>query len=94
MVYFIVAIHSDKKRKEEYETYIRLVKPIVEKYGGRYLIRSDKVTPLQKEWCPERFIVIEWNTKEQLEACFSSEEYRAIAALRENSVDSRAIIVE
>lgn len=70
------------------------VKPIVEKYGGRYLIRSDKVIPLQKEWCPERFIVIEWNTKEQLDACFSSKEYRAITALRENSVDSRAIIVE
>ncbi|MGN1084182.1 MAG: DUF1330 domain-containing protein [Lachnospiraceae bacterium] len=95
MFYFIVSIYSSRtKEKREYEDYIKSVKPIVEKYGGRYLVRSDKITALQKEWQPERVIVIEWDTKERLEACFSSKEYREIAAKRENSVDSRAIIVE
>lgn len=95
MVYFIVSVYEDKsKEKNEYEDYIRLVKPIVEKYGGRYLVRSDKVTALQDMWCPKRIIVITWDTKEQLTKCFASKEYREIASKRENSVDSRAIIVE
>ena len=93
MVYFMVTIHSDRE-KAEYEEYICLVKPIVESYGGRYLVRSDNITALQENWKPERVIVIEWDTKEQLMKCFSSEEYRKIAGKRENSVDSRGIIVE
>lgn len=95
MYYFIVSVFQDKKKeRDEYGEYIELVKPIVEKYGGRYLVRSNKVTSLQKEYSPERVVIIEWKSKEQLKACFSSEEYKKIAGKRENSVDSRAMIVE
>lgn len=95
MFYFIVTIHSDNIEEiNDYQEYIELVKPIVESYGGRYLVRSNKITALQNKWIPDRVIIIEWKTREQLEACFSSEEYRVIAGKRENSVDSRAIIVE
>lgn len=95
MFYFIVTIHSDNIEEiNDYQEYIELVKPIIESYGGRYLVRSNKITALQNKWIPDRVIIIEWKTREQLEACFSSEEYRAIAGKRENSVDSRAIIVE
>ncbi len=95
MVYFIVTIQRDRERDcSDYKDYIRMVKPIVERYGGRYLIRSDKVEALQEQWQPDRVIVIAWDTKEQMETCFSSEEYRSIAEKREKTVDSRAIIVE
>lgn len=93
MIYFIVVI-NEIKDKAKYEEYIRFVKPIVEEYGGRYLIRSNRVVALQKEWSPERVIVIEWDTREQLELCFSSHEYKEIVDKRKNSVSSRAIIVE
>lgn len=93
MIYFIVTINS-MKEKDAYEEYIRLVKPIVEAYGGRYLVRSNKITPLQNEWCPQRIIIIEWSSKEQMEKCFSSERYKEIVDKREKSVDSKAIIVE
>lgn len=95
MVYFIATIFTpDKQKNHQYEEYIQLVKPIVESYGGRYLLRSNKITALHKIWEPERIIVIEWDTKEQLQKCFDSEEYKKIAGKREGSVDSRAIIVE
>ena len=93
MIYFIALIQEIKK-KDEYDEYIRLVKPIVEKYGGRYLIRSNKIVALQKEWCPDRIIVIKWKTREQLKLCFSSNEYKEIVDKRQNSVYSKAIIVE
>lgn len=68
MVYFIVTIQRDRERDcSDYEDYIRRVKPIVERYGGRYLIRSDKVEALQEQWQPDRVIVIAWDTKEQME---------------------------
>lgn len=95
MVYFIATIYTEKsKDKTDYATYIEEVKPIVERYGGRYLVRTNRIISLSAKWNPERIIIIQWESREQLEACFESQEYRKIAAKRENSVDSRAIIVE
>ncbi|MGN0165363.1 MAG: DUF1330 domain-containing protein [Lachnospiraceae bacterium] len=95
MVYFVVATFFDEKKdKKDYLKYINAVKPIVNKYHGRYITRSEKITSLSSEWSPNRVIIIEFDTREQLEMCFSSEEYKHIALLRENSVDSKAIIIE
>ena len=95
MVYFIAAVYIDEEKgRGDYDEYIREVRPIVEQYGGRYIVRSDKITPLGEKWRPGRLIVIEWDTKEHLDKCFRSGEYRKIASKREGSVDSRAVIVE
>lgn len=66
----------------------------MKKYNGRYVVRFENVTPLSDEWTPDRIIIIEFDTKKQLERCFSSQEYRKIAPLRENNVISNALIVE
>lgn len=95
MVYFVITTYfADEKDKKDYLQYINAVKPIVSKYHGRYIVRSEKITALSTEWSPNRVIIIEFDTREQLEMCFSSEEYKQIAILRENSVDSKAIIIE
>lgn len=95
MVYFIATIYKEEDTDvTEYAEYIKEVKPIVEHFGGRYLARTNKVTALSKKWNPERVVLIEWESREQMERCFSSEEYRAISGKRENSVDSRAIVIE
>lgn len=95
MVYFVASIYfNEEKDKKEYFEYIKAVKPIVEKYHGRYIIRSEKITALCSDWRPNRVIIIEFDTRKQLEMCFCSEEYKQIAFLRENSVDSKAIIIE
>lgn len=95
MVYFIACIRmNDSNENSSYMEYIREVKPIVEQFGGRYLIRSDKIMALSEKWRPDRVIVIEWDSKSRLEECFSSEIYLAIAGKRERAVESSAIIVE
>lgn len=95
MVYFVITTYFDEEKdKEDYLEYIKAVKPIVSKYYGRYIVRSEKITALSSEWSPNRVIIIEFDTREQLEMCFSSQEYKQIAFLRENSVDSKAIIIE
>ena len=73
MVYFLVLIEQDQAvRPAAYAEYIAQVRPIVERYGGRYLVRTDHVIPMQAGDCPDRMILIEWDSRERLEACFSS----------------------
>lgn len=94
MVYFVATIYFDKSMDGAYSDYIERVVPIVEKYNGRYIIRSEKITPLGADWKPNRVIIIEFDTRKDLEECFMSEEYKRIAPLRESSVNSNAIIIE
>ncbi len=77
-----------------YRRYVAAVREIVERHGGRYHVRGGKVVPLFGDWRPERVILVEFDSMEQLRVCFGSEEYRRIAPLREQSTMSRSIVVE
>ena len=91
-VYMIVEITV--KNSELYSRYVAQVPQVVDKYGGRYLIRGGKVTPLAGDWNPERIILLEFEMAEQLRRCFGSPEYLEIASLREQSTISKSIVVE
>lgn len=91
-VYLIIDI--EPKDRGLYAQYVQKVPPIIEKYGGRYLARGGKVTPLMGDWNPQRIILIEFDDIEQIQKCFHSPEYLEIAPLRERSTISRSIAVE
>ena len=95
MIYFIVSTKlSDASDLASYHKYIEQVKPIVESYGGRYLTRSEQITALGRNWTPERIIIIEFYSRKELDTCFGSKEYLEIVRLREQAVETDAIIVE
>lgn len=91
-VYMIVEIKVEDEWL--YAEYVEKVRAIVEKHGGRYLVRGGVVTPLSGGWNPERVIVIEFESAEQVRRCFSSPAYVELAPLREQSTVSRAIVVD
>lgn len=87
-----------------YEQYRKSVEPIIKKYGGKYLVLSGgmvfdqnpevKVIPIEGNWNPNRFIIVEWNSTEELQKFNNSEEYKKIATLREKSATTKSIIVK
>ena len=79
-VYMITDISV--KDAATYAQYVERVRAIVKKYGGQYLARGGKVTSLVGGWLPERITLIRFDSLAQIEDCFSSEEYQAIAPLR------------
>ena len=88
----------------QYQQYRLKVEPLIEKYGGIYLVRSGgmafdpdparKVTPVEGNWNPNRFIIIRWDSMEQLQNFATSEEYKSVANLLENSASTNSIIVK
>ena len=76
-----------------YARYVEEVPKIIKKHGGRYLVRGGKVVPMFGSWNPERIVLIEFETMEQLRNCFDSPEYLKIAPFRENSTVTESIIV-
>lgn len=93
--YFMVDTYiDDTMDRKEYDSYIEEVRPIVESYGGEYLVRTENVEHLSDQRNPQRVILIRFSSKEDLDACFSSDAYKEIMMKRVNSVDARAVIVE
>lgn len=87
-----------------YEQYRIKIEPIIKKYGGKYLVRSGgmafdkdpdkKVIPGEGNWNPNRLIIVEWNSMEELQKFSSSEEYLKVAELRKKSALTKSVIVK
>ena len=90
-VYMI--IDSKVKDDEKYRQYIDQVAPIVMRYGGRYHVRGENIRAFGS-WKPERMIVIEFPSASHVEDWLASDEYKAIAPLREAGADTQAILVD
>ena len=67
---------------DEYMKYATRVPAILEKYNGKILTRGGNHKTLEGADRFERFVVIEFPSMADAEACFNSEEYRAAAAFR------------
>ena len=87
----------------QYQQYRLKVEPLIEKYGGVYLVRSGgmafdpdparKVIPVEGNWNPNRLIIIQWDSMEQLQYFSNSAEYKDVAKNRGNSASTKSIIV-
>ena len=54
---FVIA-NIDVKNPEAYKEYISKVEPIVEKFGGEYLVRAGEYKVIDGEWKYPRTVVI------------------------------------
>lgn len=79
---------------EVFSEYTEKLDEVLKKYGGRFLARGASVIPVSGNWNPKRITVVEFDTYEQLMICLTSVEYLEIAALREQSLIYKAIVVE
>lgn len=89
-----MVIESRIKDPEKYKQYISEVPAIVKKYGGSYLVRGGRITALTGDWKPERMILIEFPSEDNIKKWLSSPEYQAIKPLREAGADTRAVLLE
>ena len=88
-----VISNIDVKNPEAYKEYIDKVKPIVEKFGGEYLVRAGEYKVIDGEWKYPRTIVIKFSSYEKALEWYNSEEYQLVKPIRlANSVANGIII--
>ena len=91
-IYMIIDIEITDP--ETYAEYVKRIPPIIEKFGGRYLTRGGKVTPLAGDWNPGRIILLEFPSFEHVKNWLMSKEHMPLAEIRRKSTTARAILVE
>ena len=89
-----VVVQVTVNNPEKFSEYQKLVTDTVRNFGGRYLVRGGSFENLEGEWDPNRLVIIEFESVEQAKAWWSSEEYAPALKLREESADSKLVIIE
>ena len=74
--------------------YRELAEVAVGRYGGRYLVRGGEVQTLEGDWKPERVVIVEFGSAEQVRRFYDSPEYRAAREAREGAARFDMLLVE
>ena len=81
--------------EEAYEEYKILAKPIVESYGGKYLVRGGSTIVSENElWTPTRLVVVRFPSREAANNFLSSDEYAPVRAIRNKYAKTTMSIVD
>jgi uncharacterized protein (DUF1330 family) len=76
-----------------WEEYRRVAGPVMEGGGGRFVLRSEHIEPLEGGWNPASISVVEFPTYEAARDFYHSEEYRRTIPLRQRASRGRGILV-
>ena len=77
-----------------YAEYRRRVVPLVQKHGGRFIVRGGAHDVLEGDWRPQRLVIIEFPDMAALNAWYGSPEYATLIALRQGVSRGSLIAVE
>ena len=78
---------------DTYREYMKHVPAIIEKYGGRYLVRGGEIISDDTSWQPERVVILEFPDLAQMKAFRDSDEYNPVAELRHKAADTEGFVV-
>ncbi len=96
-VYMVTLVK--KKDKQKYNEYLAALTDLIEKHGGRYLVRGGRMIPLFKGIELERrhvdkVLIMEFPSAAAHGRCFTSREYLDLMPLRDEAAEIRAFLLE
>ena len=79
---------------ETYDRYKAQVLPVIQKFGGRFIVRGGALAVLEGTWTPSRMVVIEFPSMQHIRDWFASPEYAPLLALRQPAADDYLVAVD
>lgn len=79
---------------ETYKKYTDRTPEIVQKHGGRFIVRGGPVATLEGPEFKDRLVVLEFPSKEAIEKFHASEEYQEVMRIRQASAESTFLLAE
>ena len=92
---YYLLVDVDIHNIDEYKKYLDKVKPMVEKFGGQYLIKGGVIDAKETDlWKPKRIVLVKFPNKTSALKWYNSEEYRPLKNLRLNNATSNILFIE
>jgi uncharacterized protein (DUF1330 family) len=74
--------------------YRDMAQESIAQYGGRYVVRGGAVEPVEGDWHPKLFVIVEFPSMTRAREWYNSPEYAATLELRNTALRRRLIFVE
>lgn len=91
-VYIIVDL--DVTDPEKFAKYREQVPPLIEAYGGKYIVRGGEHEVLEGGWNPNRLVVLEFESAAAAKKFWESDDYAPVKKMRHESAQSNIVLVE
>jgi len=91
---YIMGIIEEIHDPEMMGQYVEQVAPVVQQYGGRYVVVSNQVEATEGDLAPAILAALEFADMDQVRLFWASPEYTAIKHLRHNSTRSKVLFVD
>lgn len=79
---------------EQYQNYIKASTGVVQKFGGRFIVRGGRKVTLEGPEETRRVVVIEFPTLERAEEFYNSPDYVSARELRANAAKASLVAVD
>ena len=92
-VYMIAEVRNptDQAKLDEYR---RGNTEVVQRHGGRFLVRGGDVEVIEGEWDAQRIVVMEFPDEAAARAWYDDPDYERLRALRQSASNTDLILVE
>lgn len=90
--YVIATVRVDDP--EGYEAYRSQTRAVIERHGGRFLVRGGRVEPREGAMTGDRVVVLEFPTLDRARAFYDSEDYQRIVPIRQANATATLFLVE
>ena len=84
----------DLTNPDAYGPYRDQVPAIIERHGGRYLVRGGAMEPLEGEAKFSRVVVVEFPSVDAVKSFYTDPEYQRIIPLRTENAQGTLIVAE
>lgn len=79
---------------EQYQEYMKLTPAILEKYGGRFIIRGGEKVILEGPEVTERMVMVKFDSVDAARRMYDSDEYQAAIKVRQAAAEASFIVME
>jgi uncharacterized protein (DUF1330 family) len=86
-------LHVTVKDAEQYAEYVRLDTPVVERFGGRFIVRGGRHEAPESPQ-KDRHVVVEFPDYDTALNCYNSPDYQRAARIRLANSDSDIVVIE
>ncbi|WP_044044219.1 DUF1330 domain-containing protein [Caballeronia insecticola] len=89
-----VLVDVEITNQEAYEKYREVAYPVINAFGGKYLVRGGATEVIEGDWSFDRLIIVEFESVERARQWYYSPEYRPAIDVIEKYARRKLAIVE
>ena len=89
-----VIVQVDVTDADKFGEYRKQVPAMIERFGGKYVVRGGATEAIEGDWAPPRLVVLEFPSMEKAKTWYNSPEYAPLLKLRHESAKTTMTFVQ